>query len=66
MAREDFLRTELDAMWLRNNNDAMARCRDIFIHISVDIISKKWRETALANEILRVNKVATSKVKVNS
>lgn len=60
--REDYIRSELDQVWKTSSLDPVARCREIFIRVAVEIITRKWRDTALANEIQRLNKASAAKV----
>ena len=51
MQQKDQLRYELEELWESDLLESMSKCRTIFYKVVVDMITRKWSTTALANEI---------------
>jgi hypothetical protein len=60
------LHKELEQLWARKHEidiNLMIKCREMFLHAAVSIITRKFVKTAIANELHRVSKgVERSKV----
>ena len=66
MKHEAELNKELEQLWARKieiDLNLMIKCREMFLHAAVSIITRKFVKTAIANELHRVSRgVEKSKV----